>query len=103
MKLHRTTAFHEIDMPAADLDAIGRLIGRNIRFHRLVRELSQAKLAGEIGISFQQLQKYERGVNRISASRLWTIAQVLNVPIDAFFHARQTAEVHAITSCVPPE
>jgi transcriptional regulator with XRE-family HTH domain len=73
-------------MRASDADAIDRLIGRNIRFHRLVRELSQAKLAGEIGISFQQLQKY----NRISASRLFRVAEVLGTPVDVFFKSLAT-------------
>jgi transcriptional regulator with XRE-family HTH domain len=60
------------------------LIGRNIRFHRLRSDLSQAKLAAKIGISFQQPQKYERGVNRIPASRLLRIGQVLGVCLDEF-------------------
>jgi transcriptional regulator with XRE-family HTH domain len=71
--------------PAADLDEIDRVIGRNIRFHRLRRELSQAKLAARIDMSYQQLQKYERSFNRISASRLLQIAQVLETPIAIFF------------------
>lgn len=75
--------------------AIDRLIGRNIRFHRLRKELSQAKLAAMVGVTFQQLQKYERGANRISASRLFSLARILGVPIAAFFKARGDAGGHA--------
>jgi transcriptional regulator with XRE-family HTH domain len=72
-------------MSAADLDAIDLQIGRNIRFYRLWRQLSQAKLAARVGMSYQQLQKYERGINRIPASRLHVVAQALSVPIGAMF------------------
>jgi transcriptional regulator with XRE-family HTH domain len=72
-------------MSIANLDDIDGLIGRNIRFHRLRRELSQAQLAARLGISYQQLQNYERGINRISASRLLLIAQALAVPVAALF------------------
>lgn len=68
-------------MSGADLDAIDLQIGRSIRFYRVSRELSQAKLAARIGISYQQLQKYERGINRIPASRLLRTAQALGVPV----------------------
>ncbi len=77
------TTFPEMGMRAADLEAIDRMIGANIRFHRLRSQLSQAKLAARIGISFQQLQKYERGINRIAASRLLHIAEALGVSIAA--------------------
>jgi len=72
-------------MPATDLDEIDRLIGRNIRFHRLRCELSQVQLTARLGISFQQLQKYERAFNRIAASRLLRIAGTLRVPISDFY------------------
>ena len=51
------------------------IVGRNIRVHRLARKMSQTGLAAAIGISFQQLQKYEKGANRISAGRLQQISQ----------------------------
>lgn len=47
--------------------------------------MSQSQLGEALAVSFQQLQKYERGTNRISASKLWTIAQVLNTPVSRFF------------------
>lgn len=61
-----------------DLD---RLIGSRIRQLRTAQRLSQEKLAELIGVTFQQIQKYERGVNRVSASTLYRIAQELRVPI----------------------
>ena len=72
-------------MSVPDLDAIDLQIGRNIRLHRVRAGLSQAKLATHIGMSYQQLQKYERGVNRISASRLQCVANALGTSITAFF------------------
>jgi transcriptional regulator with XRE-family HTH domain len=60
-------------------------IGRKIRTLRLERGLSQSRLAGGIGLSFQQLQKYESGANRVSAGRLQRIAAVLGVPVTVFY------------------
>ena len=56
-------------------------IRRNIRPHRERRGLTQAELGGRIGVTFQQVQKYERGVNRVAASRLCLIAQALDVSV----------------------
>jgi transcriptional regulator with XRE-family HTH domain len=60
-------------------------IGRKIRTLRLERGLSQSRLAGGIGLSFQQLQKYESGANRVSAGRLQKIADLLGVPVTVFY------------------
>ena len=60
-------------------------VGRQVRMHRTVAGLSQTQLAESIGLTFQQVQKYERGANRISASTLTRIAAVLGVPVPAFF------------------
>ena len=62
-------------------------IGRKIRTLRLERGLSQSRLAGGIGLSFQQLQKYESGANRVSAGRLQKIADLLGVPVTVFYGA----------------
>ncbi len=59
-------------------------IGQKVRALRLDRGLSQGGLADQIGITFQQVQKYENGANRISAGRLVRIAAALNVPVTAF-------------------
>jgi transcriptional regulator with XRE-family HTH domain len=60
-------------------------VGRRIRIRRWALGLSQQDLASEIGVRFQQVQKYETGSNRVSASRLWMIAQVLKVNVEFFF------------------
>ncbi len=60
-------------------------VGSRVRLRRLELGLSQEKLADQLGITFQQVQKYERGTNRIGASRLHQIAIVLEAPITYFF------------------
>ncbi len=60
-------------------------VGRQVRLYRTVAGLSQTQLANAIGLTFQQVQKYERGSNRISASKLVRIAEVLGTPVPAFF------------------
>jgi transcriptional regulator with XRE-family HTH domain len=61
-------------------------VGRNVRFWRLSRGLSQAQLATRLGLTFQQVQKYEAGGNRIPTGRLVKLAAILGVPIAALFH-----------------
>lgn len=60
-------------------------VGRRVRIRRVLCGLSQTALADQLSLTFQQLQKYESGANRISASRLWQIAKILDVPIAWFF------------------
>jgi transcriptional regulator with XRE-family HTH domain len=60
-------------------------VGRRIRAQRLVRGLSQTDLGRSLGITFQQVQKYEKGANRVGAGRLTRIAEVLTVPVAFFF------------------
>jgi len=60
-------------------------VGQRLRQRRVLAGLSQEKLARMVGITFQQVQKYERGANRIVASRLYQLAQVLDVPVSYFF------------------
>ena len=61
------------------------LVGNNIRICRLQRQLTQGELGRRIGVSFQQVQKYENGANRIGAGRLTQIAAALGVPLSALF------------------
>jgi transcriptional regulator with XRE-family HTH domain len=68
-------------MSARRADAHDAVVGHNIRVYRLARKMSQSALAGEIGITFQQVQKYEKGANRVGAGRLVAIATVLDVPV----------------------
>lgn len=60
-------------------------VGKRVRHRRWMVGMTQQQLAGKVGIKFQQIQKYETGMNRISASRLWDIAESLGVPISFFF------------------
>ena len=60
-------------------------VGKRLRHQRCVQGVTQGELAEALGIRFQQVQKYESGNNRVSASRLWDIAKVLNVPVSYFF------------------
>jgi transcriptional regulator with XRE-family HTH domain len=62
-------------------------VGRRVRAFRLARNLSQSALADRLGLTFQQVQKYEKGTNRISAGRLQTIAEIFQVPVADFFSA----------------
>jgi transcriptional regulator with XRE-family HTH domain len=66
-------------------DPVDALVGRNIRIYRLHKGLSQTDLAKRIGVTFQQVQKYERGTNRVGGGRLYKVADVLGLPISAFF------------------
>jgi transcriptional regulator with XRE-family HTH domain len=73
----------------ADFDAgpnpIDRHVGLRIRLRRKELGISQEKLADSIGLTFQQVQKYERAANRVSASKLWEVARALNTNISYFY------------------
>ena len=71
--------------PTGQPNPIDVHVGNRIRLRRNVLGWSQEKMAKMLGLTFQQVQKYERGNNRVSASRLWDIGNVLNVPIGFFF------------------
>jgi transcriptional regulator with XRE-family HTH domain len=73
------------------------LVGQNIRICRLQKGLSQGELGRRIGVTFQQVQKYEKGANRVGASRLTQIADVLGVPIPTLFDGAPTAAQHTST------
>jgi transcriptional regulator with XRE-family HTH domain len=70
---------------AAAPDPIDMFVGRRVRAMRKERRISQTELGRRIGVSFQQVQKYERGANRVSASKLYEIAKTLQVPVSFFF------------------
>ena len=60
-------------------------VGKNVRLRRRQLDMTQKELADLLGISFQQVQKYERGTNRIGASRLWQISKILDIHVRYFF------------------
>ena len=72
-------------MPKKSFDPVDVAVGHRIRVQRLLSEMSQSALGEAIGVTFQQVQKYEKGANRVGASRLTQIAKALNVPIRTFF------------------
>ena len=70
---------------------VDALVGRNIRICRLQRGLTQTELGDHLGVTFQQIQKYENGVNRVGASRLNQIAGALGVGLSTLFDGSKTA------------
>jgi transcriptional regulator with XRE-family HTH domain len=64
---------------------VDRLVGSRVRMRRMMVGMSQEKLGDSCGITFQQIQKYEKGMNRIGASRLHQIARILEVPVEFFY------------------
>lgn len=71
---------------------IDQQLGQQLRVRRNMLGMSQEKLADLLGLTFQQIQKYERGKNRISASRLLELSRILDVPIDYFFQGNEIQE-----------
>jgi transcriptional regulator with XRE-family HTH domain len=92
-------AEHVIAKPSPRANLADRHVGTRIRERRIMLGLSQQQLAVMIGVTYQQAHKYERGLNRISAGRLYDIAQVLNVPISWFFEGM---EIEAATGEMNP-
>jgi transcriptional regulator with XRE-family HTH domain len=72
-------------MTRRDPNYIDVHVGSRLRMRRQIISMSQEKLGELLGITFQQVQKYEKGTNRISASRLFYAAKILGVPVQAFF------------------
>ncbi|MGE0045393.1 MAG: helix-turn-helix domain-containing protein [Hyphomonadaceae bacterium] len=72
-------------------NAVDKRIGQKVRTRRLEVSMSQERLAELLGVTFQQVQKYEKGVNRIAASRLFDIAGALDVPVAHFFDGLASA------------
>lgn len=70
--------------------ALDKRIGARVRARRLEIAMSQERLAELLGVTFQQVQKYEKGVNRIAASRLFDISTALDLPVAAFFEERNS-------------
>ncbi len=64
---------------------VDEYVGKRIRQRRWLIGMTQQKLAQTVGIKFQQIQKYETGANRVSASRLWDIGEAMGVPVSFFF------------------
>lgn len=77
-------------------------VGKRVRHRRWLVGMTQQQLAGQVGIKFQQIQKYETGANRVSASRLWDIAGALEVPVSFFFEGLEDAQSQATEKSMLP-
>jgi transcriptional regulator with XRE-family HTH domain len=82
-------------MLARTPDPLDVLVGARIRILRKHRGMSQGRLAGKIGVTFQQVQKYEKGTNRVGASRLSRIASVLGVSVGELFESTENKSAAA--------
>ena len=71
---------------------IDKHVGSRVRMRRMMLSMSQEKLGDALGLTFQQVQKYEKGTNRIGASRLQQISHILQVPVAFFFEGAPTAQ-----------
>ena len=78
-------------------------VGKRIRHRRWLVGMTQQQLAEQVGIKFQQIQKYETGANRVSASRLWDISEALDVPVSFFFEGLDATPDAAHGETVPAD
>ncbi len=84
-KIRTTVIKYRGKMVNGEANPIDIYVGNRLRLRREMLKISQMKLASLLGITFQQVQKYEKGTNRIGASRIWDIASVLKVPVSYFY------------------
>lgn len=82
-------------------DPVDILVGRNVRQLRARRRVSQLELGEALGLTFQQIQKYEKGTNRVSASKLHQIAVFLGVEISALFEGAETSQLQSKVALSP--
>ena len=78
-------ALYAIRMPQKSPNPTDKHVGGRVRMRRMMLGMSQTELGTNIGLTFQQVQKYEKGTNRIGAGRLQQIARILKVPVAVFF------------------
>lgn len=83
-------------------DPTDRHVGARVRMRRMMLGMSQEKLATGLNLTFQQVQKYEKGANRIGASRLQQIATILQVPVAFFFEKPGVPGLLAVAGSEPP-
>ncbi len=80
---------------------IDKHVGSRVRMRRMMLSMSQEKLGDALGLTFQQVQKYEKGTNRIGASRLQQISNILQVPVSFFFEGAPNMPGHSGTGDAP--
>jgi transcriptional regulator with XRE-family HTH domain len=81
-------------MPAKPPNPVDRHVGSRVRMRRIMLGMSQEKLGEGLGLTFQQIQKYEKGTNRIGASRIQHIAEILQVPVSFLFEGSPGSSTH---------
>ena len=81
----------EICVAKKQANPIDVQVGNRVRIRRMLIGMSQERLGDLLGLTFQQVQKYEKGVNRIGAGRLFEVARILNVPVDFFYEGLSAA------------
>jgi transcriptional regulator with XRE-family HTH domain len=79
-------------VPKKQANPIDIQVGNRVRIRRMLIGMSQERLGDLLGLTFQQVQKYEKGVNRIGAGRLFEVSRILNVPIDFFYEGLSTTQ-----------
>lgn len=87
-------------MPSGQPNPVDVHVGTRVRLRRTVLGFSQERLAEALGLTFQQVQKYERGANRIGGSRLWDLSCVLEVPVNYFFEDMDDAVANQSPRCI---
>ena len=81
-------------VPKKQANPIDIQVGNRVRIRRMLIGMSQERLGDLLGLTFQQVQKYEKGVNRIGAGRLFEMSRILNVPVDFFYEGVNAAPAH---------
>ena len=92
-------------MPKKQANPVDGQVGNRVRLRRMLVGMSQERLGELLGLTFQQVQKYEKGVNRIGAGRLYQVAQILGVPINYFYEGVTPQSAESIRngdSSTPP-
>src|SRR5215475_1349582 len=74
---------------------VDKYVGSRVRMRRIMLGMSQEKLGEALGLTFQQIQKYEKGTNRVGASRIQQISEILQVPVSYLFEGGPTGTTHA--------
>jgi transcriptional regulator with XRE-family HTH domain len=90
------------DMPKKQANPIDIQVGNRVRIRRMLIGMSQERLGDLLGLTFQQVQKYEKGVNRIGAGRLFEVARILNVPVDFFYEGLNSITEGGLGEGAPP-
>jgi transcriptional regulator with XRE-family HTH domain len=92
-------------MPKGGIQPTDKHVGERVRMRRRMLGMSKAKLGDALGLTFQQVQKYEKGTNRVGASRLQRLSEILLVPVEFFFEGAPHGRVrhHAQTDAPSPQ